>query len=162
MNIVNASEIAALSDDDASDFLLKLVYEYLDNITLNQMNAAQRTLYLAIRLEDICQADALPSLAEEPALLAALPEMQQALETLGLPETAAAIAELREMLRADGIAIPDWDWFSAPERKERTAALDRRISSYPDGAAMPRYIAYMREHAAQLPEHMQENEFGTK
>ncbi len=140
--------IASFSDEAAGDFLLKLVYDH--SMPLAQMNSAQKTLYLAIRLEDTCQADALSSLAEEPALAGAIPEMQQALETLHLPETAAAMAALCEMLRESGTAIPDWEWFTAPERKERIAALDKRIASYPDGAPLPHYAAYLRAHAAQI------------
>lgn len=58
-------KLLALNNDEKEEFLLVLIYNYLPWKSLGEMNEVQKTIYLASKLEDICQIDALPSLSKE-------------------------------------------------------------------------------------------------
>lgn len=135
------NQLLALDESDKQDFLLCLMYDFLCNMELNQMNHAQQTLFLAMRLEDTCQADSLPSLSEEEEVFLALPKMQAALEELGAPKTAALIGELIAIV-PEG-TVPEWEWFFSGEQEKVIDRLDGEITDYPDGVMAELYIAYI-------------------
>lgn len=137
----DVKHLLALSNDEKQDFIMQLMYGSLGNMQLDEMNHAQRTLYLAMRLEDTCQADALPSLSEEEEIFLALPEMKSALEELGAVKTAELLKEFISLVPVD--VVPEWDWFFADERKSIISRLDSEISSYPDGLMSGLYVAYI-------------------
>ena len=137
----DVQHLLALSNDEKQDFIMKLMYGPLSSMQLDEMNHVQRTLYLAMRLEDTCQADALPSLSEEEEIFLALPEMELALEELGAMKTAELLKEFISLVPA-GI-VPEWNWFFANERKSIIGRLDSEISSYPDGLMSGLYVAYI-------------------
>ena len=136
----DTQQLLALSDEEKLDFILHL-YDYLCGLQLSEMNHAQRTLYLAMRLEDTCQADALPSLSEEEELFLALPEMKSALEELGALKTAELLGAFISLLPVG--SVPEWKWFFDSERKEVIKGLDSKISDYPDGVMSGLYAAYI-------------------
>lgn len=130
-----------LSDDDKENFLIYLMYSYLCNIPLADMNYAQRTLYLSMKLEDTCQADALPSLSEEQDVFLALNDMKFALEELGAVKTSKALGEFISLVPKS--TVPEWDWFFEKERSDIIYRLDSEIGNYPDGAMRKLYIEYI-------------------
>ena len=67
-------KLLALNNDEKEEFLLVLIYNYLPWKSLGEMNEVQKTIYLASKLEDICQIDALPSLSKEKEFFLVLPE----------------------------------------------------------------------------------------
>lgn len=139
----DAAQLRALDESDLGNFLIDLVYDVLCKMPLSAMNHAQQTLYLAIRLEDTCQADALPSLSEDEELFRTLPQMQAALTELGAEQTAALIGELIAIVPAG--TVPEWEWFFADEQKDTINRLDSAISDYPDGNMFQFYLAYLRK-----------------
>lgn len=88
----DVEKLLALNDDEKEEFLLVLIYKYLVWKSLAEMNEVQKTLYLASKLEDICQVDALPSLSEEKIFLV-LPDIKIAYENLGAFKSAALLDE---------------------------------------------------------------------
>ena len=136
----NTKWLFALNDEEKQEFVRHL-YDHLCGMRLGEMNHAQRTLYLAIRLEDTCQADALPSLSEDEELFLALPEMRSALEELGAVKTADLLGEFISLLPVD--SVPEWSWFFSEERTHTISDLDRKISNYPDGPMAQLYTAYL-------------------
>lgn len=139
----DVKHLLALSNDEKQDFIMQLMYGPLSNMQLDEMDHAQRTLYLAMRLEDTCQADALPSLSDEEEIFLALPEMKSALEELGAVKTAELLKEFISLVPVG--VVPEWDWFFADERKSIIGRLDSEISSYPDGLMSSLYVAYISE-----------------
>lgn len=136
----NMKRLFALNDEEKQEFIRHL-YDHLCDMQFGEMNHAQRTLYLVIRLEDTCQADALPSLSEDEELFLALPEMKSALEKLGAAKTAELLGEFISLLPVG--SVPEWNWFFAEERTHVIAELDRKIGNYPDGPMAQLYAAYL-------------------
>lgn len=132
---------AALSESDKEDFMLTLMYDFISLKKLSEMNEVQKTLYLAARLEDICQADGLPSLSEDEEIWKALPEIEEAYRRLGAVKTAEYIREFISLL-PEG-SVPEWEWFFESESAGTVKALDRKISDYPDGAMSSLYIKFL-------------------
>lgn len=130
-----------MSNENKEDFLLILMYDYLCNKKLSEMNQVQKTLYLAMRLEDICQTDALPSLSEDEEIFLALPEIKLAYERLGALKTAQYLNEFIALIPK--ATIPEWDWFFDDERKQIIHRLDSKICNYPDGLMKNLYITYI-------------------
>lgn len=142
--------LLALSDSEKDDLLDRILWHYLPFKSLNEMNEVQKTLYLASTLEDTCQADALPSLSENPEIFLALPEIKKSYETLGALKTAALLDELISLLPA-GI-VPEWDWFFEGATGEIIERIDSEICNYPDGVMHQIYVTYISDPqiAAQL------------
>lgn len=142
--------LLSLGRDDTEEFLTGVMYGHLCNMELSDMNEVQRTLYLAMTLEDTCQADALPSLSENEEVFLSLGDMIAACETLGAVRTAGYLREF-EALLPDG-EVPEWDWFFDGEREDIISGLDSAISGYPDGSMQELYIGYIsdRGRAEQL------------
>ena len=99
----DAEALVALSDSEKEDFLIALMYDHLSDKPLAEMNEVQRTLFLASRLEDVCQADALPSLSEDEEIFLALPEIKKAYEKLGAVKTAELLGEFIGLVPAGTI-----------------------------------------------------------
>ncbi len=133
--------LIALSDSEKEDFLITLIYDHLSEKPFAEMNEVQRTLFLASRLEDVCQADSLPSLSEDEEIFLALPEIKTAYEKLGAVKTAELLGEFIELV-PDG-TVPEWDWFFEPERNDTINRLDSAICDYPDGVMRNFYTAYI-------------------
>lgn len=135
--------LTALSDSEKEDFLITLVYDHLSKKPLAEMNEVQKTLFLASRLEDTCQADSLPSLSEDEEIFLALPDIKAVYEKLGAVKTAEFLGEFIGLVPAN--TVPEWDWFFASERKEIINRLDSAICSYPDGVMRNFYTAYISD-----------------
>lgn len=135
--------LTALSDSEKEDFLITLVYDHLSEKPLAEMNEVQRTLFLASRLEDVCQADSLPSLSEDEEVFLALPEIKAAYEKLGAVKTAELLGEFIKLV-PDG-TVPEWEWFFEPERKDIINRIDSAICNYPDGVMRNFYTAYISD-----------------
>lgn len=133
--------LLTLSEREKEEFLLVLIYDYLSAKSLHEMSEVQKTLFLASRLEDTCQADALPSLAEDKEVFLALPEIKTAYEKLEAPKTAALLEELISLVPVG--TVPKGDWFFEDERKELIFKIDSEICDYPDGPMCRLYIAYI-------------------
>lgn len=101
-------KLLALNNDEKEEFLLVLIYNYLPWKSLGEMNEVQKTIYLASKLEDICQIDALPSLSKEKEFFLVLPEIKAAYENLGAFKSAALLDEFIALI-PPGI-VPEWDW----------------------------------------------------
>lgn len=145
--------LIALDRGGKEDFLFALIYDHLANMPLSEMNEAQKTLFLASRLEDTCQADALPSLSEDEELFLALSEIKRAYERLGADKTAALLEEFISLLPAGkALTVPEWDWFFENERNDIIKRIDGEIGDYPDGAMTEKYIDYIsnRENASEI------------
>ena len=142
--------LLSLSSSEKEDFLFVLLYHYLSVKPLSEMNEVQKTLFLASKLEDTCQADALPTLSEDKEIFLALPEIKKALEKLGALKTAALLDEFISLV-AVGI-VPEWEWFFEGARKDIIARIDGQICNYPDGLMCGLYIAYISntQNAKQL------------
>ncbi|MDE6733748.1 MAG: hypothetical protein K2J77_12850 [Oscillospiraceae bacterium] len=137
----DAEGLIALDSGEKEDFLLTLIYDHLADIPIAEMNEAQKTLYLASRLEDICQADALPSLSEDEEAFLALPEIKKSLERLGAFKAAGLLDEFISLLPVG--EIPEWDWFFEPEREDIIKKIDSGICNYPDGPMRDLYVDYI-------------------
>lgn len=139
-----------MSRSNKQDFLLTLTYDYLSKKPLSELNQVQKTLYLAMRLEDTCQADALPSLSEDEEIFLALPEIKLAYERLGALKTAKYLSEFIALIPKD--TVPEWDWFFDDEREQIISRIDSAICNYPDGVMRELYITYISdsENANQL------------
>lgn len=137
----DAEGLVALDSGEKEDFLLTLIYDHLANIPIGKMNEAQKTLFLASRLEDTCQADALPSLSEDEELFLALPEIKRAYERLGANKTAALLEEFISLLPVG--EVPEWDWFFEAERADIIKRIDSGICNYLDGPMRDLYIDYI-------------------
>lgn len=137
----DAGSLLALTDDEKEQFLWSLMYEHLIDMELDEMNRAQKTYFLAARLEDTCQADALPSLSEDEDVFLALPEMKAALEELGAFKTAELLGKFIALL-PEG-TVPEWGWFFEEERETVISELDEGIGAYPDGPMLDLYIKYI-------------------
>ena len=135
----DVNRLLALSDDDKESFLIHLMYNCFCNMQLDEMNHAQRTLYLAMKLEDSCQADSLVSLAEEKEVFLALNDMKAALLELGAMKTAGLLAEF--ILLVPDNTVPEWSWFD--ERTDVIDKIDSEIGDYPDGAMRKLYVKYI-------------------
>ncbi len=146
----DAEGLLALDSSEKEDFILTLIYDYLTNMPIDEMNEAQKTLFLASRLEDTCQADALPSLSEDEEVFLALPEIKKSLERLGALKTAALLEEFISLLPVG--TVPEWDWFFEHEREDIIKKIDSGICNYPDGPMRELYIDYISdpENAKQL------------
>lgn len=146
----DAEGLLALSSGEKEDFLLTLIYDHLADIPIAEMNEAQKTLYLASRLEDTCQADALPSLSEDEELFLALQEIKRAYERLGAFKTAGLLDEFILLLPVG--TVPEWDWFFEPEREDIIKRIDSGICNYPDGPMRELYVDYISnpENAKQM------------
>ena len=152
-NIIRDRDIdglLALDRGGKEDFLFTLIYDHLADMSLSEMNEAQKTLFLASRLEDACQADALPSLSEGEEIFLALPEIKVAYERLGANKTAALLEEFIALLPIG--TVPEWDWFFEDERKDIIKRIDGEICDYPDGLMLEKYIDYISdpENAKQI------------
>lgn len=144
--IIEAADTAAfeaLSEADKEDFMLTLMYDFIFRKKLSEMNEIQKTLYLAARLEDTCQADALPSLSEDGELWKALPEIAKAYHSLGAVKTAECIDKFISLLPGDD--VPEWEWFFEGEIAEAIKDIDGEISDYPDGAMSGYYVKYLSD-----------------
>lgn len=137
----DTKRLLALGDSEKENFLLVLIYDYLSEKPLAELNEVQRTLFLASRLEDVCQADSLPSLSEDEEIFLALPEIKTAYEKLGAVKTAELLGEFISIVPAG--VVPEWEWFSAPERKDIINKIDGGICNYPDGAMSRYYVEYI-------------------
>lgn len=137
----DTKRLLSLGDSEKENFLLVLIYDHLSEKPLAELNEVQKTLFLASRLEDICQADSLSSLSEDEEIFLALPEIKTAYETLGAVRTAELLGEFIRLV-PEGF-VPEWKWFSAPERKDIIKRIDGEICDYPDGVMSNYYIEYM-------------------
>lgn len=146
----DTERLLALSDEEKQGLLLELMYGFLCEMELREMNLVQRTLFLAMRLEDTCQMDGLPSLSEQEEVFLALPEMKAALIELGALKTAELLGEFIALL-PEGV-VPEWEWFFSGEQEAVISRIDGEITDYPDGAMVPFYLNYIadREIAAEL------------
>lgn len=135
-----------LSDNDKENFLIYFMYNRLCNIPLDEMNHAQRTLYLAMKLEDACQADSLLSLSEEEEVFLALNDMKSALDELGAVKTAKALEGFISLVPEN--KVPEWSWFFEEERGAIIERLDGEISDYPDGLMSELYVKYISNPGA--------------
>lgn len=139
----DVEKLLALSSSEKEDLLIMVYWHYLPFIPLNEMNEVQKTFYLASSLENVCQADALPSLSEDKEVFLALPEIKKAYERLGALKTAALLDELISLVPAG--TVPEWDWFFADERVDIIERIDGEICDYPDGAMRNFYTAYISD-----------------
>ncbi len=137
----DTKRLLALNDSEKENFLLTLIYDYLSGKSLAEMNEVQKTLFLASRLEDACQADSLVSLSEDGEIFLALPEIKGAYEKLDAFKTAELLGEFISLV--PGGVIPEWDWFFEPERKDIINRIDGGICDYPDGVMSHLYIEYI-------------------
>ncbi len=137
----DTKRLLALGDSEKENFLLVLNYDYLSAMPLSELNEVQKTLFLASRLEDVCQADSLPSLAEDAKIFLALPEIKSAYEKLGAVKTAALLDEFISLV-PEGF-VPEWEWFSEPQRKDIINRIDGGICDYPDGVMSRYYVEYI-------------------
>lgn len=137
----DVNTLLELDNDKKENFLIYLMYNRLCNIPFEEMNHSQRTLYLAMKLEDACQADSLTSLAEEKDVFLALSEMKSAFEELGAVKTADLLGEL--ILIVPENTVPEWSWFD--ENADLIERLDGDISDYPDGLMKNFYLKYISE-----------------
>lgn len=146
----DAKGLLALDSSEKEDFILTLIYDHLTNLPIDEMNEAQKTLFLASRLEDTCQADALPSLSEDEEIFLSLQEIKRAYERLGAFKTAGLLDEFISLLPVG--TVPEWDWFFEPEREDIIKRIDSGICNYPDGPMRELYIDYISdpEKAKQL------------
>lgn len=146
----DVEKLLALSDDEKEEFLLVLIDKYLPWKSLVEMNEVQKTLYLASKLEDICQVDALPSLSEEKEFFLALPDIKIAYENLGAFKSAALLNEFIALIPV-GI-VPEWGWFFEEKRGNIIDKIDGELCDYPDGPMYKIYIAYIStfQNAKQL------------
>lgn len=142
--------LLSLNDGEKEDFLFAVIYDYLAAMPLAEMNETQKTLFLASRLEDACQADSLLSLSEDEKVFLALPEMKCALEKIGSVKTARLLDEFISLVPES--FVPEWEWFFEEERKDIIQKIDSGICNYPDGAMRDRYIEFIsdRKNAEQL------------
>jgi len=145
----DVEKLLALNDDEKEEFLLVLIYKYLVWKSLAEINEVQKTLYLASKLEDICQVDALPSLSEEKIFLV-LPDIKIAYENLGAFKSAALLDEFITLIPV-GI-VPEWGCFFEEERVNIIDRIDGELCDYPDGPMYKIYIAYIStlQNAKQL------------
>ena len=134
-------KLLALNNDEKEEFLLVLIYNYLPWKSLGEMNEVQKTIYLASKLEDICQIDALPSLSKEKEFFLVLPEIKAAYENLGAFKSAALLDEFIALI-PPGI-VPEWDWFFDDERVDIIERIDGELCDYPDGRMGYFYVAYL-------------------
>lgn len=146
----NVEGLLALDSGEKEDFLLVLIYDYLTDKPLAEMNEAQKTLFLTSWLEDTCQADALPSLSENEELFLALPEIKRSLENLGALKTAVFLGEFISLLPVG--KVPEWEWFFEEERKDVITKIDSGICNYPDGLMRDLFVDYIStpQNAEQL------------
>lgn len=133
----------ALDDSTKEDFLITLMYDFLSEKDLLDMNNVQKTLFLAMKLEDTCQADSLPSLSDEEDIFLSLSDIVTACEELGAIKTAHCVKEFISILPDN--EIPEWDWFFDKERREIIERIDGEISDYPDGLMKDLYIKYLSD-----------------
>lgn len=134
-------KLLALNNDEKEEFLFVLIYNYLPWKSLEEMNEVQKTVYLASKLEDICQIDALPSLSEEKEFFLVLPEIKAAYENLGAFKSAALLDEFIALIPPG--TVPEWDWFFKDERIDIIERIDNELCDYPDGCMGDFYIAYI-------------------
>lgn len=146
----DAEGLLALSSGEKEDFLFALIYDHLAKMPIDEMNEAQKTLFLASRLEDTCQADALPSLSEDEEVFLALPEIKKSLERLGALKTAGLLDEFISLLPVG--TVPEWDWFFEAERADIIKRIDSGICNCPDGLMSRLYDDYISnaENAKQV------------
>lgn len=146
----DAEKLLAFSSDEKEDFLFTLIYDHLADMPIDEMNEVQKTLFLASRLEDTCQADALPSLSEDEEIFLALPEIKRAYERLGAFKTAGLLDEFISLLPVG--TVPEWDWFFEPKREDIIKRIDNGICNYPDGLMSRLYVDYISnaENAKQV------------
>lgn len=137
----DAERLIALASSEKEDFMFTLIYDHLADMPIDEMNEAQKTLFLASKLEDTCQADALPSLSEDEEIFLALPEIKKSLERLGANKTAALLEEFISLLPVG--EVPEWDWFFEAERDDIIKKIDSGICNYPDGPMCDLYIDYI-------------------
>lgn len=137
----DAKGLIALDRSEKEDFLFTLIYDHLADMPIDEMNETQKTLFLASRLEDTCQADALLSLSEDEEVFLALPEIKNSLERLGAFKTAEFLDEFISLLPVG--EVPEWDWFFEAERDDIIKKIDSGICNYPDGPMRDLYIDYI-------------------
>lgn len=135
--------LLALDNGEKEDFLFALIYDCLTEKSLAEMNETQKTLFLASKLEDVCQADSLPSLSEDEEIFLALPDIKISLERLGAVKTAGLLEEFMSLVPAG--TVPEWEWFFEAERKDIIAQIDSGICNYPDGTMINLYVAYISD-----------------
>ncbi len=143
-------KLLTLSDNEKKELLFVLLWEYLPWKSLEEMNEVQKTLYLASKLEDICQIDMLSSLSAEKEFFLALPEIKKAYENLGAFKSAALLDEFISLIPAK--TVPEWEWFFEGERGDIIERIDGELCDYPDGLMINFYIAYLSkpQNAKQL------------
>ncbi len=137
----DTKRLLTLSDSEKENFFLKVIYDHLSGKPLAELNEVQKTLFLASSLEDVCQADSLPSLSEDARIFLALPEIKAAYERLGALKTAALLDEFISLV-PEGF-VPEWEWFFEPQRKDIIGRIDGEICNYPDGVMSRYYVKYM-------------------
>ena len=137
----DSDALLSLSRDEMDDFLNELMYGQLCDMPLSAMNEVQKTLYLAMTVEDTCQADGLPSLSENEEVFLALPDAAKAYERLGAPLTAGLIREFISLLPG---GVPDRDRFFEGEQEADIDRIGSAIGSYPDGKMSERYVSYVK------------------
>ena len=111
-----------LEEDEADGFLIALQYQHFLSMPFEKLNPTQRLFSLCMRLEDLCQADSILSLADGKEDFLRLPQIYEAYIEMGAPKTAQAIRRMIELMPErtfeDG-AVPAWDWFFADPERER-------------------------------------------
>lgn len=135
--------LLALDDGEKEELLFELIYDRLTEKPLAEMNETQKTLYLASKLEDVCQADSLPSMSENEEIFLALPDIKLSLERLGAVKTAGFLEKFISLVPAG--TVPEWEWFFEAERKDIIAQIDSGICNYPDGTMLKLYVAYISD-----------------
>ena len=129
--------------EDELEYLMIDIWLYFTKKPYNELTEVQKTLFLAMTLENVCQADTILNLYEYEDILNDLPSVSAALETLGAFKTAALFKEFISYIPEGTVLDTDsfFEFFIEDYEEEWEKANDE-ICNYPDGHLMPLYIKY--------------------
>lgn len=141
--------IQELSLEDMEDLVSILVYDNYYKKDYKTLNEEQRSLLLAMALDDCFQANGLETLLEDEDLNPHISDLAEALLYIGAGKSAMEIRKLTELLKkkkgkaAMSLSYPEW-LGENPNAKMEIEKINGKLEEKPDGNMMDLIYKFIR------------------
>lgn len=137
----DAKAIYELSQEDMEDLISELVYENFFKREYKSLNEEQKTVLLAMALEDSLLANGIETLLEDEELNCHITDLAEALLYIGAGKTAIEIRKLNELIKKknrkgfEAMSYQDWkDWLEEnPAAQTEAEKISSRLAERPNG-----------------------------
>lgn len=141
--------IQELSLEDMEDLVSILVYDNYYKKDYKTLNEEQRSLLLAMSLDDCFQANGLETLLEDEDLNPHISDLAEALLYIGAGKSALEIRKLAELLKkkkgkiAMSLSYPEW-LEENPNAEMEMEKINAKLEEKPDGNMMDLIYKFVR------------------